>query len=288
MQSFDQLSRYVFEDHHVRGELVQLRESYQQIIENHDYPAPIKKVLGELMAATSLLTATLKFEGEITVQLQGNGPVKVAVINANHQQELRGIARYDQVIQDDIYSLQELFGQGALVITVTPNQGERYQGVVPLSEPTVAKCLESYFQQSEQLKTRLWFAIDDEFKSVSGMLLQVLPVDKDKAVTDFDHLEILTDTVKSEEMLQLPAEELLIRLYHQENPQMFAPQPVRFVCGCSKERCESALISLGAEELEHIIDEQEQVDMHCEYCNSSYRFEKEALESLLQQLRQPN
>ena len=154
----DQLHRYLFANAHCRGELVQLDQSLDAIFADHEYPGPVKQLLAETMMATALLTATLKFEGDITVQLQGDGPVNYVVINGNDKLELRGLARMQGEITDD--SLQAMIGHGHMAITITPKKGERYQGIVVLEGETLAACLENYFVQSEQLKTRLWFATD--------------------------------------------------------------------------------------------------------------------------------
>lgn len=148
MAQHDQLHRYLFENYAVRGELVTVSGSLQHILENHDYPQPVKMILGELLVATSLLTATLKFAGDITVQLQGDGPMSLAVINGNNQQEMRGVARVQGEVPDDA-DLKTLIGNGYLVITIAPEEGERYQGVVGLEGDTLAECLEDYFMRSE-------------------------------------------------------------------------------------------------------------------------------------------
>ncbi|WP_246764579.1 Hsp33 family molecular chaperone HslO, partial [Cronobacter sakazakii] len=152
MAQHDQLHRYLFENYAVRGELVTVSETWKQILENHDYPMPVKTLLGELLVATSLLTATLKFAGDITVQLQGDGPMTLAVINGNNRQQMRGVARVQGDVPADA-SLKTLVGNGYLVITITPEEGERYQGVVGLEGDTLAACLEDYFMRSEQLPT---------------------------------------------------------------------------------------------------------------------------------------
>lgn len=197
MSNHDQLHRYLFENYAVRGELVTVSETYQQILNNHDYPAPVQKLLGELLVATSLLTATLKFDGDITVQLQGDGPLKLAVINGNNRQEMRGVARTQAPIADDS-TLHQMIGNGVMVITISPTEGERYQGVVGLEGETLAECLEAYFRQSEQLPTRLFIRTGEAEgnAAAAGMLLQVLPA-QDGHLDDFDHLVQLTNTVKA-------------------------------------------------------------------------------------------
>ncbi|MED5526048.1 Hsp33 family molecular chaperone HslO [Gallaecimonas pentaromativorans] len=265
----DKLYRFVFENAQVRGELVQLDESFEAIIANHNYPQPIQRLLGQLMAATSLLTATVKFEGEITVQLQGDGPVSLAVINGTHQQVLRGVARYQGEVPDG--TLAEMVGKGYLVITISPKDGERYQGVVGLEGDNLAQVLEGYFANSEQLPTRLWLFAEGQ--KAAGMMLQVLPAAEDEE-SQFEHLTTLTDTIKAEELFELGAEDVLHRLFHQEEVRLFEPQPVSFKCTCSRERCESALISLGQDEVEKLVAEHDgALDMDCEYCRKQYRFD---------------
>ncbi|WP_222889359.1 Hsp33 family molecular chaperone HslO [Enterobacter sp. C2] len=272
MAQHDQLHRYLFENYAVRGELVTVSESLRQILENHSYPQPVKNILAELLVATSLLTATLKFAGDITVQLQGDGPMSLAVINGNNKQQLRGVARVQDEIADDA-DLKALVGNGYLVITITPEEGERYQGVVGLEGDTLAACLEDYFMRSEQLPTRLYIRTGevDGQPAAGGMLLQVLPA-QDTDSNDFEHLATLTDTIKTEELLTLPANEVLWRLYHEEEVTLYDPQDVEFKCTCSGERCAGALKTLPDEEINSILEEEGEIDMHCDYCGSHYLF----------------
>ncbi|CAH0532333.1 33 kDa chaperonin [Vibrio stylophorae] len=266
----DNLYRYLFESLSVRGELVQLNETFAKMQENKQYPAPVQTLLGELLVATSLLTATLKFEGSIAVQIQGDGPVSLAVINGDHEQKLRGVARHaDEVPNSN--RIQDLVGNGHMVITITPNKGERYQGIVALEGDTLAACLENYFAQSEQLATKLVMRTDAQH--AAGMLLQALPDTNENAAADFEHLATLTETVKAEELFSLDAEEVLYRLYHQEEVKLFEPQPVSFECGCSRERCEGAILNVGREEIELVISEQGSVVMNCDYCGAQYDFD---------------
>ncbi|AYN28528.1 MULTISPECIES: Hsp33 family molecular chaperone HslO [Buttiauxella] len=272
MAQHDQLHRYLFENFAVRGELVTVSDTWQQIMEHHDYPAPVKTILGELLVATSLLTATLKFDGDITVQLQGDGPMNLAVINGNNNQQMRGVARYKGEIPADA-DLKTLVGNGYLVITITPAEGERYQGVVGLEGDTLAACLEDYFLRSEQLPTRLFIRTGDvEGKPVAGgMLLQVLPA-QDAQADDFNHLAALTETIKAEELLTLPANDVLWRLYHEEEVTLYDPQNVEFKCTCSRERCADALRTLPDEEVNSIIADEGEIDMNCDYCGNHYVF----------------
>lgn len=277
----DLLHRYIFENLDVRGELVQLEQSFSEIISGHNYPEAVQQLIGELLAATCLLTATLKFEGDIAVQLQGDGPVKYAVINGDHEQKMRGIARMQTEITNQT-GISQLIGKGHMVITITPTKGERYQGIVPLVSDSLAECLEQYFAQSEQLRTRMWLATKTQGDShkAAGMLLQVLPVDKQKAEEDFTHLEALTSTIKDEEMLDLDANTVLTRLYHEDNPRLFDPQAVSFKCGCNREKTVNALVNVGQEELLKDIEQRGDIKINCHYCLKEYVFTKQDVKSI--------
>ncbi|MEJ4046809.1 Hsp33 family molecular chaperone HslO [Erwinia sp. SLM-02] len=273
MSQQDQMHRYLFENHAVRGELVTVSQTWRDIISGHDYPQPVQQILGELLVATSLLTATLKFDGDITVQLQGDGPLNLVVINGNHLQEMRGVARTQGEIAEGS-SLKEMVGNGYLVITISPKEGERYQGVVGLEGDTLAACLEDYFMRSEQLPTRLFIRTGehDGLSGAAGILLQVLPA-QDAGLDEFNHLATLTETIKTEELLGLPANEVLWRLYHEEEVTVYDPQNVIFKCSCSRERCGEVLTTLAEAEVNQILEEDGQIDMHCDYCGTHYVYD---------------
>ncbi len=284
----DTLNRYLFDNMHVRGELVQLSKSYQSIIKNHNYPVGVRLLLGELMAATCLLTATLKFEGDITVQLQGDGPVGYISVNGDNSQKMRGIAKIvetEKAIQ--AHSLQELLGKGNMIITIKPSQGEAYQGIVALDQPTLAQCFTQYFEVSAQIPTQVWLFSDDEKQQVAGSLIQLLP-DGDgsnenlaKQQSDFEHVAQLTNTIKADEIFSLEAQALLYRLYHQEKVSLFEPQTVSYQCGCSSNKCLAAIAQVEPSELETILAEQGKISMTCEYCLTTYDFFTEQLKSFI-------
>jgi molecular chaperone Hsp33 len=266
----DQLARYSFAEQDVRGEMVQLTSSYQSLIKGHQYHPAVQQLLGEMMAAVSLLTATLKFEGHIAVQLQGDGPVNFVAVNGNHALELRGIARVRADIGET--DLRSLIGKGQLIITLTPQDGERYQGVVSADADSLAEVIQDYFEQSEQLSTRVWLFADGEH--AAGMFLQRMPA-SGKDMVGFEHLATLTDTVTAQELFTLPAEQLLHRLYHEETVHMYPSQSVRFVCGCSKERTLEALASVPVDELKQILEQDGEIVMTCDYCLTEYVFKDE-------------
>ncbi|OOE38745.1 Hsp33 family molecular chaperone [Salinivibrio kushneri] len=281
--SNDQLHRYLFEDVSVRGELVKLDDTYQRILENQDFPAPVNALLGEMLAATSLLTATLKFNGSITVQLQGDGPVSLAVINGDHHQQLRGTARVKGDIKDDA-TLPEMMGKGQLIITIEPVEGERYQGIVGLESDSLQACLEDYFARSEQLMTRLWLRTGEhEGKPhAAGMMLQVLPDGKGDE-GDFEHLAQLTDTIKNEELFSLPAKDVLHRLYHQEKVTLYPAQEVVFKCSCSRERSASAIAAIERSEVDKMVAEMGTIHLHCDYCGTDYAFDSVDVAAIFEQ-----
>ncbi|OTA20601.1 molecular chaperone Hsp33 [Xenorhabdus beddingii] len=281
MTKHDQLHRFLFETHSVRGELVSVGETYQQMLENHHFPQPVQQLLGELLVATSLLTATLKFNGDITVQIQGDGPVKLAVINGNNQQQMRGTARIDGDINAGS-RLRDMIGNGYMVITVTPTEGERYQGVVALEGDTLAECLDAYFKQSEQLPTRLFIrtGMQDGKMAAGGMLLQILPGAQEGSEEVLDHLVQLTATIKGEELFTLDAKEILHRLYHEEDVTLYEPQQVVFRCTCSQQRCANTLVTLPDADLQEILHNDGKIDMECEFCGTHYVFNEKDISAL--------
>ncbi|WP_286235859.1 Hsp33 family molecular chaperone HslO [Thalassotalea sediminis] len=269
----DELNRYLFDDLHVRGELVQISTTYQNIIKGHNYPDGVKKLLGELIAVTSLLTATLKIEGEIAVQLQGDGPADYFAVNANHNQEIRAIAKVSETASGS--GLRDLVGKGNMIITIRPEVGEAYQGVVALEHDNLADCIAHYFEVSEQIPTKIWLFYNKDSEQIAGSLIQLLPDsgDKEQQMNDFDHLCQITATIKDDEIFSLDAQTLLYRLYHQEKVRLFEPQPVTNTCGCSEEKCLNAISQLGQQEIESILAEQGKVSMTCDYCLTTYAFD---------------
>ncbi|WP_369309376.1 Hsp33 family molecular chaperone HslO [Providencia rettgeri] len=281
MSKPDQLHRFLFEQHSVRGEMISVDKTFEHILENHDYPIAVKGLLGELLVATSLLTATLKFDGDITVQIQGDGPVKMAVINGNNLQQMRGVARVDGPVVAGS-TLKQMIGNGFMVITITPKQGERYQGIVAIEGNSIEESIDAYFRQSEQLPTRLFIRVGevDGKASAGGMLLQVLPAADDTSHDFFDHLVQLTATIKGQELSTLGVKEVLYRLYHEEDITLYDPQSVEFRCTCSRERCESTLATLPKEDVISILHKDGKIDMECEYCGTHYVFIESDIEGL--------
>ncbi len=278
MSSSDVLQRFLFEHAPVRGVSVRLEATWQAVLARHDYPPPVRQLLGELMAAVALLSATLKFEGRLVAQLQGHGPVTLLVVEATSGRTLRAIAHWNAEPED--YDLPALLGDGRLVITVEPeNGGERYQGIVELAGDSVAETMSNYLMQSEQLGTHVWLAADEE--QAAGLLIQKLPGDEVVADADlYNRVVHLTETVTTPELLGLSAESLIKRLYHEEDVRLFDSEPVCFRCTCSRGRVADMLRSLGSDEVHAILLEQDQVEVACEFCNQKYRFDAVDVEQL--------
>jgi len=273
----DTLQRFIFSDSNVRGEIVHLNQSYQTVAQQADYPNNLKHLLGEAMCAVILLTATLKFSGRLSLQLQGDGILKLLLVQSSHKQEIRGNIQW----QGDSGSLsfRELVQNATLVITIEPEKGTRYQGIVPLDGDRLNQCLENYFLQSEQLPTRIWLTADAE--GAAGMLLQKLPeTDRHESENSWEHITILAETTTHPELLTLTNETFLYRLFHNEKVRLFDSQPVIFKCTCSKERCEETIISLGRQEIDEIIRDQGHLAITCEFCATSYFFEADQLRQL--------
>lgn len=262
----DTLRRFMLERAHVRGEWLHLDQTWQTLLERADYPPFVSKVLGEALTAAVLLAATIKHDGSLTLQIRGDGPIHLLVIQATAQGTVRGLAHWSRETEDT--SLPGLFGSGQLLITLQSHRThERYQSQIPLEGNSLSAALEAYFARSEQLPTRLWLMSDHQ--SAAGILLQRLPQEQASA-EDWQRTSLLLDTLTREELLQLDAEEVLFRLFHEEQVRLFDAKNISFHCDCSQERIETMLRSLGQAEVDSILEEQGKIAITCEFCNASY------------------
>ena len=276
MTEHDTLRRFIFERLPVQGRHVHLDATWRAALERQDYPAPVRGLLGETMAAAALLSATLKFDGTITLQIQGTGPVHLLVVQCTSDLNLRGLARWSG--EPAAAGFRELIGDGRLVMTIEQTgKTERYQSIVPLEGETLSQSLESYFARSEQLATRLWLTAGDA--SASGFLLQMLP-DKQGDADAWQHVTVLSDTLKQQELSDLAAQEILHRLYNEDDVRLFDGAPVAFRCRCSRERIEGTLRGLGQVEVKSILLEQGKVDVSCEFCGKRYSFDAVDVDAL--------
>lgn len=268
MNDQDSFRRFLFEDIGVRGELVSLDASWQTVLERHPYPSAVSSQLGQALAAVLLLSATIKFRGSLILQAQSEGPLHTLVAQATHGLAIRGLAQWRTEVP--LGRLAEIYGAGRLVLTIQNEGAEPYQGIVALEGANLAEAIQTYFSLSEQLATRLWLAADGEH--AAGLLIQELPSHRG-AKADWQRVALLADTVTESELLRLPGETLLYRLFNEENVRLFEPEPVTFRCSCSRERIETMLRGLGLEEVESVLRERGSVEVGCEFCNRRYVFD---------------
>ena len=278
----DRLIKFLFRGAPVRGELVRVSDAWREMTVHHSYPPPVKRLLGEMVAAAALLASNIKFNGALIMQVHGDGPVKLLVVECQPDLSLRATAKLGDEPVDDSASMGALInrgGRGRFAITLDPRDplpGQSpYQGVVSLDGESMADVLESYMRRSEQLETRLVLAADDD--ATAGLLLQRLPDHGGAAlVTDedaWDRATTLGATVRPEELLRLAPEALARRLYGQEQLDHQATLVPRFACTCSRERIGKMLVSLGREEVDSIIDELGTVTVTCDFCSRQYSFD---------------
>ncbi len=276
MSNFDSMQRFTFDNTDVRGQLVGLHKSLNSVLSKHSYPAALKVELGKLMAASALLSATLKYEGRLCLQVRLAGDVSLIQAETTNNGDLRAIARYDESKAEEIEQVELIGGQ--LVITLEPAVGKPYQGIVPLDSNQLNEALEHYFQQSEQLGSRFWLECDGTV--ASGFMLQQLPATEGNDVDAWDRLSHLASTLKQDELLQLDNQNILYRLYHEESVRLYDEESVRFACTCSKERISNAIEKVGYEELMDVIAEQGKVSVDCQFCLQHYSFDKEQIADL--------
>lgn len=268
MNTQDQLYRFVFEALDIRGEIVQMEASWQAVLERYAYPPAVREQLGQAMAAVILLSATIKYDGSLILQAQGNGPLRTLVTQATRQRTVRGLARWEGELPDG--DLARQYGDGRMMLTVTNQGGDRYQGIVALEGKNLAEALERYFNHSEQLASRFWLVADG--KHAAGLFLQQLPSELDRQEA-WERIGMLAATVTRDELLNLPVQTLLHRLFHEEQVRLFEPEPIAFRCTCSRERIGSSLRAMGKAELHAILQEQGAIEVDCDFCNKHYRFD---------------
>ena len=265
----------------LRGRLVRLQDINAKILSQHSYPFPVAKALAEFLAAGATLAGLLKYKGVFTIQTKSSGPVNLAVVDVTHEGHVRGYAQFNakKIRQEDTF--RELFGRGYLAFTV--DQGlmtDRYQGIVTLNHETLSYALEHYFDQSEQLETRLFIASTKTAENIwksAALLLQQMPSKKVDEET-WDHIGALLNTLSPEEFLDfsIPYETLLHRLFHEGGITVFDPVPLKAQCRCSKERIKIFLSTLTSDEIEELL-EKGQLKMTCEFCNHHYEFNRQDL-----------
>jgi len=281
MHDRDSLHRFMFEHFPIRGQLVHLDAAWRALIEHREYPPAIRDTLGQAVAAALLLAATIKFQGVLSLQLQGDGPVHLMLVQCTDGLGVRGLARYREGSAGQT-NIGALCGSGNLTVTLeTEAAAQRYQGIVPITGERLADALQLYFENSEQLPTRLWLHADAD--GASGMLLQKLPAGSaaahaaaaDAAAVEdaWRRVQIIGDTLTPEELRTLADEEILHRLFNEDDLRLYEPAPVYFRCRCSRERVTGMLQGLGEQEIRSLVAERGEVEVRCDFCNRAYRFD---------------
>ena len=290
MEQSDRVRRFVLERHPIRGHAARLESAWLALREHQDYPPVVQQVLGEAVSAVVLLAATLKFNGTLTLQLQGKGLVNLLVAQCTHDFRVRGMARHDPVFLKEgggEAGFRSLTGEGQIVVTVdASDRASSYQGVVPITGNSLAESLEAYFRQSEQLPTRVMLSATAGV--IAGMLVQRLPGEGGKqAPLDPAALEAAwmkadhaMDGLTRAELLEDDVEQRLVRMFGVDEVRVFAGHEVRFECRCSRERVANVLRSLGQDEVRSVIAEQGACTVTCEFCQKPYRFDAIDVEQL--------
>lgn len=271
----DVLYRFLFEAIGIRGEWVKLATSLKASLRHQHGPFPTQQLLGQALAAIVMLSATIKFKGSMILQAQGDGDIRTLVAQSSHDRKIRGLIKSNDNVS--FGTLQNMFGQGRIVITIESDNAEPYQGISPLEGDNLAAALETYFIQSEQLKTRLWLFANES--CAAGLLLQELPA-QGGIQADWDRIEMLASTITERELLTLDCESLLYRLFHEEKLRLFDPEPIEFQCTCSRQKIDKTLRALGKDELIELLIEQTLITVDCEFCRESYRYDKIDVEGL--------
>jgi molecular chaperone Hsp33 len=279
MSESDRVRRFVLERHPIRGHAVRLTRSWLGLREHQDYPPAVQQLLGEAMGAAVLLAATLKFDGVLTLQLQGKGLVNLLVAQCTHDFKVRGMARHDPIGGEA--GFRSLAGEGQFIVTIeATDRASSYQGVVPITGDSLAESLEAYFVQSEQLPTRVVLAATPGV--VCGMLVQRIPGEGGRKDVETDPAALEAAWMKADhamaalprtELLEDDIEQRLVRMFGADQVRMFGGQDVRFECRCSRERVATMLRSLGVEEIREVLAEQGAVTVTCEFCQKPYKFD---------------
>jgi len=269
----DSLFRFLLADAGVRGVHVRLHDTWQEILSHADYPAAAAELLGQAAVASALFTGHTKIEGRLSVQLRSSSALRTLFAECTAAGTLRGIARLEEG-GDAPRSLSELGEDAMLAITIEnpgldPREPQRYQSLVALEAAELDAAFEDYFRQSEQLPTRLLLAADGD--TAAGLLLQKLPGDEGDE-DGWNRSSALFETLGRAELLALPAEELVHRLFHQEHPEALGSKPLSFACSCSHERVAAMLQSLGEEEARAAAEATGAVEVRCEFCGREYHF----------------
>lgn len=286
MYQNDTLKRFLFENLSIRGEWISLDESFQTILSHHDYPPPIRRLLGETLVIAGLLSALIKFEGRLTVQFRGKEGLKLLLAQCNEKLQLRGIVKWDGApTYEELMSHVE---GGTLAITLDSRQNNsRYQGIVAWKGSSLAESIEAYFKASEQLATKIVLAVNET--RATGLLLQVMPTDINIASQEAEWLRISKSLslLSVDGWIEEEAENILTQLYPEDEIRVFSPEPVAFYCQCSRTRSEDAILLLGKEEAQAELEEKQMIVVTCDFCNKEYLFDRMQVETIFEKNQKP-
>lgn len=290
MQTFNHnsIERFLFDNHGVRGEITRLKTPFEDLIHD-DYPDCLKKIMMELAVSSVLVASTLKDGSEIMVQIRGgkDAPLKYALINIRQDLSFYGsCALKDNSAVDNNASIHELCGQdGILALSVFPQNGVKWQGIVALNNESIGATLEDYFKNSQQLPTKFFISTDLQERQSGGIMLQIIP-EVEGNIESLEHLSVLSATLSAKELFTLPLDESLGRLFAHEETKVFGEKEVLFKCICSKSRCENALMQLDPAELKNMAEDPKGTSMTCQHCGKTYTFTQEELASMYRKISQ--
>ena len=290
MQTFNHnsIERFLFDNHGVRGEITRLKTPFEDLIHD-DYPDCLKKIMMELAVSSVLVASTLKDGSEIMVQIRGgkDAPLKYALINIRQDLSFYGsCALKDNCAVDNNASIHDLCGQdGILALSVFPQNGVKWQGIVALNNESIGATLEDYFKNSQQLPTRFFISTDLQERQSGGIMLQIIP-EVEGNIESLEHLSVLSATLSAKELFTLPLDESLGRLFAHEETKVFGEKEVLFKCICSKSRCENALMQLDPAELKNMAEDPKGTSMTCQHCGKIYTFTQEELASMYRKISQ--
>lgn len=272
MTTQDSIQGFIFENLDIRGQIVHLTNSYTEILQQHPYPPVIQKLLGETLLAAVLLTGVLKFEGLLTIQFYGEGPIRLLAASCDNQFNVRGLSQFDEKVHES--ELEGSFGKGKLVITIAAkNLAKPYQSIIPIQHTSISDCLENYFMQSEQLFSKFKFVVTAH--QASGILFQALPTtNPNMQQTIKQSAKDLYDHVSTESLLLSDNEALLLSLDAENEIRVFEHRAVQFKCSCNLEKMRQVIKMMGEVEAKSILSTNKNIEVCCEYCNAKHYFEK--------------
>lgn len=280
------VQKFLLNELDVRGVIVHLDSAWQTVLARRHYPAPLVDLLGQATAATLLMSANIKFEGQLMLQLQSQKLLSLLVVQNTHDNHFRALARYSGYGNALSSTLTEVAEGGLIAIVIEADQGkEPYQGIVSIDSDSLASNVETYFNQSEQLKTLLVLRADEQ--QVAGILLQALP---NSAVDDDNWIRLrhLAETLNLDEMQHVNSETMITRLFAEDDKTVYPAESAEFECACSDERTLVMLANLDNEELQEIVDAEESVSVSCDFCGQKYDHDAPTIAALLSHKRHPN